>query len=93
MLASLSSLKYVQLGVLAGLWPTSTSRVPMEPEELVQAWMEAVPSLQYLELSFVHEGWEHSWWRMECQDGHPRTFRRVSEEGLSARNWFDLEEW
>ncbi|KAF8964669.1 hypothetical protein BDZ97DRAFT_1815007 [Flammula alnicola] len=96
LLASLSNLKYVELGVTS--WMSQVSFFPVEismkPEELVRIWVDSVPSLQYLELSIICEGWERSWWRIESLDSQPRTMRRVSEEeGLNAKRWFDLEEW
>ncbi|KAF8964671.1 hypothetical protein BDZ97DRAFT_1815012 [Flammula alnicola] len=95
LLASLNNLKYVELGVTA--WMTHQSFSPVEismkPEELVRIWVDSVPSLQYLELSIICEGWKHSWWRIESLDSQPRMRRVSEEEGLSAKRWFDLEEW
>ncbi|KAF8955394.1 hypothetical protein BDZ97DRAFT_1858208, partial [Flammula alnicola] len=96
LLASLSNLKYVELGVTMSVTKMSFSpvEISMKPEELARIWVDSVPSLQYLELSIICEGWEHSWWRIGSLDSQPRTMRRVSEEeGLSAKRWFDLEEW
>jgi hypothetical protein len=99
LLAPLEDLKYVELALYAWLGPVPIFQVfpvtvTMKPEELLHAWVDGIPSLQYVELNVVHEDWKHSWWRVESQEGKPRTIRVVSsEEGLSAKSWFDLEEW
>ncbi|KDR81858.1 hypothetical protein GALMADRAFT_135253 [Galerina marginata CBS 339.88] len=99
LLVSLSHLKYVKLSVMTwlrtvpGPWYVPVP-VFMKPEELLRAWVEGVPSLQYLELNVLYDEWGHTWWRIESQGNHPATSRQVSkEEGLSAKSWFDLEEW
>ena len=69
----------------------ATYEVHTKPEEIVRAWAEAVPSLEYLELYVVFEGWEHTWWRIDAND---RTFWSISrEEGLDVKHWYDTESW
>ncbi|KAF8902260.1 hypothetical protein CPB84DRAFT_1776327 [Gymnopilus junonius] len=77
---------YVHLGVVLCMGPSTWTPFPMEvtvrPEELLRAWVDGVPSLQYLELQVPVEGWGHNW-----------TFKQVSEERYKCEDWFDLEEW
>ncbi|PPQ83192.1 hypothetical protein CVT26_015984 [Gymnopilus dilepis] len=96
MLASMQHLKYVELGVMTWFGPTpfyafATYEVHTKPEEIVRAWAQAVPSLEYLELYVVFEGWEHTWWRIDAND---RTFWSISrEEGLDVKHRYDMEAW
>ncbi|KAF8871738.1 hypothetical protein CPB84DRAFT_1800512 [Gymnopilus junonius] len=102
LLSPLKYLKYVQLSVevfpspvvpniLGVSYSNFKTEVSTQPEDMVRTWAEEIVSLEYLELNITYQEWSHSWWRIQSVD---RTYRRVSEEeGLSAKNWFDLEDW
>ncbi|EMD39431.1 hypothetical protein CERSUDRAFT_93461 [Gelatoporia subvermispora B] len=108
-LGTLLNLVYVSFGLRGYSWPPKPHDLGMAPDgvrhpspvEVVSAWFEQCPALEYVELDLQIDGWTKTWWHREpvyptvpMLEGVRAAYRVVpviEEEGLQAREDIDWD--